>query len=74
VKVIYLQPPDQRELLRSQLGLSGPQTELTMELGLGEALWALAQDAWLVRQEHSTREREIVYTDELMGTISPMAA
>jgi hypothetical protein len=73
VKVIYLQPPDQRGPLRSQLGLSEPQTDLTLELGLGEALWVLPQDAWLVCQQHSALEREIVYTDELMGTLAPAA-
>jgi hypothetical protein len=73
-KVLYLQPPDQRAVLRSELGLSETETELTLTLGLGEALWVVGQDSWLARQRMSSYEREITYTDEQMGVLSAAEA
>lgn len=73
-KVIYLQPPDQRETLQSELGLSHTETELTMTLRLGEALWVVGQDSWLTHHQMSSRELEITYTDEQMGALRPAGA
>lgn len=62
-KVIYRQPPDQRELLRSRLGLSATEAELTTTLRAGEALWVLGQRSFLVQHRSSQLERELVFTD-----------
>jgi hypothetical protein len=74
VKVIYLQGPDQRAPLRSQLGLTHTETELTMTLRLGEALWIVGQDSWLTHHQMSAQELDITYTDEQMGVIVPETA
>jgi len=68
-KVIYLQPPDQRANLRSELGLSETETELTMSLRLGEALWVVGDSAELVQHRMSSHEAELTFTDEQMGVI-----
>jgi hypothetical protein len=70
-KVIYRQPPDQRELLRSRLGLSATEAELTSGLRAGEALWALGQRSFLVQHRSSQLERELVFTDWRMVENSP---
>jgi hypothetical protein len=62
-KVIYRQPPDQRELLRSRLGLSATEAELTTALRAGEALWVVGQRSFLVQHRSSQLERELVFTD-----------
>jgi hypothetical protein len=62
-KVIYRQSPDQRELLRSRLGLSGTEAELTTTLRPGEALWVVGPRSFLVQQRTSQLERELVFTD-----------
>ncbi len=71
--VIYRQPPDQRPVLRDDLGLSQTETELTQTLNLGEALWVLGRHSSLVQQRLSSFEREIAYTDEQMGVLAPGA-
>lgn len=73
-KVLYLQPPDQRGVLRSELGLSETETELTMSLRLGEALWVIGQDSWLAHHQMSAAEHELTYTDEQMGVLAPQGA
>ena len=62
-KVIYRQPHDQQELLRSRLGLSRTEAELTTTLRLGEALWMVGRRSFLVQHRVSQVEREVVYTD-----------
>jgi hypothetical protein len=62
-KVIYRQPHDQQELLRSRLGLSRTEAELTTTLRLGEALWIVGRRSFLVQHRLSQAERELVYTD-----------
>jgi hypothetical protein len=62
-KVIYRQPPEQRELLRSRLGLSATETELVTTLRAGEALWVVGQRSFLVQHRISTVERELVFSD-----------
>lgn len=69
--VIYRQSPDQRQVLRDDLGRSETETELTMALGVGEALWVIEKHADLVRQRMSSFEQEISFTDEQMGTLAP---
>lgn len=69
--VIYRQSPDQRQVLRDDLGRSETETELTMTLGVGEALWVIEKHADLVRQRMSSFEQEISFTDEQMGTLAP---
>jgi hypothetical protein len=68
-KVIYLQPPDQRAVLRSELGLSETETELTMSLRLGEALWVVGETSELVQHRMSSLEHELTFTDEQMGVL-----
>jgi hypothetical protein len=65
--VIYRQSHDQQELLRSRIGLSATEAELTTTLGPGEALWVLGQRSALVRHEASQIELEFVYTDWRMA-------
>ena len=62
-KVIYRQSPDQRDLLRSRLGLSATEAELTTTLRAGEALWVVGQRSFLVQHRISQVERELVFTD-----------
>jgi len=62
-KVIYRQPHDQQELLRSRLGLSRTEAELSTTLRLGEALWLVGRRSFLVQHRLSQIERELVYTD-----------
>jgi len=69
--VIYQQSPDQRPILRGDLGLSETETELTMTLRLGEALWVMGQHSALVAQRMSPFEQEFTYTDEQMGILAP---
>ncbi len=61
--VIYRQSHDQQELLRSRLGLSRTEAEVTTTLSPGEALWVVGSRSALVRHESSQIEREFVYTD-----------
>ncbi len=70
-KVIYRQPPDQRPVLRSRLGLSETETELTMTLRLGEALWVVGERTELVQHRMSSTERDLTFTDEQMGILGP---
>lgn len=72
--VVYRQPPDQRPVLRSQLALSETETELTMSLGVAEALWVMGNHRQLVHQRISSIEREFSYTDEQMGVLPPAEA
>jgi len=74
--VIYRQSHDQQELLRSRVGLSATEAELTTTLNPGEALWVVGQHSSLVRHEASQIEREFVYTDWRMaeGTRAEAAA
>ncbi len=62
-KVIYRQPPDQREPLRSRLGLSATEAELVTTLRAGEALWLVGQRSFLVQQRISAIERQLVFSD-----------
>jgi hypothetical protein len=62
-KVIYRQPHDQQELLRSRLGLGRTEAELTTSLRLGEALWIVGRRSFLVQHRLSEIERSLVYTD-----------
>jgi hypothetical protein len=62
-KVIYRQPPEQRELLRSRLGLSKTEAELVTTLRAGEALWVVGQRSFLAQHRISQVERELVFTD-----------
>jgi hypothetical protein len=71
-KVIYLQPPDQRAVLRSELGLSETETELTMSLRLGEALWVVGETSELVQHRMSALEHELAFTDHQMAVIDPV--
>jgi hypothetical protein len=73
-KVIYLQPPDQRANLRSELGLSETETELTMTLRVGEALWVVGETSELVQHRMSSLESELTFTDEQMGVIGAAGA
>jgi type IV secretory pathway VirB4 component len=61
--VIHRQPPDQQELLRSRVGVSQVEAELTTSLGPGEALWVVGSESMPVRQRISQIERGFVYTD-----------
>jgi hypothetical protein len=72
--VLYQQSPDQRPILRGDLGLTETQTELSMGLRVGEALWVMGRDAELVQQRMSPREQEITFTDQQMGVIPPAVA
>jgi hypothetical protein len=72
--VLYQQSPDQRSILRGDLGLTETQTELSMSLRVGEALWVMGREAELVQQRMSSREQEITFTDQQMGVIPPAAA
>jgi hypothetical protein len=65
--VLYRQPPDQRAELESKLGRSRTEAELTMTLGLGEALWVVGETSELVGHRMSPVEEEVSFTDELMG-------
>ncbi len=69
--VIYQQSPDQRPILRGDLALSETETELTMALRLGEALWVMGQHSSLVQQRMSALEQEFTFTDEQMGVLAP---
>lgn len=69
--VIYRQGPDQRPVMREQLGRSETETELTMNLDVAEALWVVGRNAHLVRQRRSEFERTISFTDEQMGMNPP---
>ncbi len=73
-KVIYRQPHDQQELLRSRLGLSRTEAELTTTLRLGEALWLVGRRSFLVQHRLSQVERELVYTDWRMVEHPPTEA
>lgn len=66
-KVIYAQASDQVELLRSQLGLTATEAELTTTLRAGEALWVIDRRSFLVQHRVSSIERPLVYTDWRMG-------
>jgi hypothetical protein len=61
--VIYRQPHDQQDLLRSRVGLSETLAELTTTLGQGEAVWVVGPERSLVRHRSSEIERGFVYTD-----------
>ncbi len=67
--VAYRQSPDQRPVLRDELGFSETETELSMSLELGEAIWKVGQHSALVRQRMSSFERTITFTDEQMGVV-----
>lgn len=67
--VIYRQSPDQRAVLRDDLGRSETEVELALTLNLGEAIWVVDQHSELVQQRMSSFEREITFTDEQMGII-----
>lgn len=69
--VIYRQGPDQRPVLREQLGRSETETSLAMSLDVGEALWVLGRYAHLVRQRRSDYESTLTFTDEQMGLRGP---
>jgi hypothetical protein len=66
-KVIYRQPHDQQDLLRSRLGLGATEAELTTTLAPGEALWVVGRRSFLVRHRLSSLERAFVYTDWRMA-------
>lgn len=67
--VIYRQSPDQRAVLREDLGRSDTEVELAMDLGIGEAIWVIGSHSALVRQRLSAAEREITWTDDQMSTL-----
>jgi hypothetical protein len=48
--VIYRQSPDQRPILRADLGCSDTETELATRLEIGEAIWKIGSRSMLVRQ------------------------
>jgi len=68
--VVYRQSPDQRDVLREDLGRSDTEVELAMTLGVGEAIWVIGSYSVLVQQRLSSRERSITFTDEQMGTLA----
>jgi hypothetical protein len=68
--VIHRQSHDQQELLRSRLGLSRIEAELTTTLNPGEALWVVGSRSALVRHQSSSIERDLVYTDWRMAEAS----
>ena len=49
--------------MRSRLGLSRTEAELTTSLRLGEALWLIGRRSFLVQHRLSNLERSLVYTD-----------
>jgi type IV secretory pathway VirB4 component len=66
-RVIYAQPPDQREALRNLLGLTSTELELVPTLRAGEALWQVGRRSFLVCHRLSGAERPIVDTDARMS-------
>jgi type IV secretory pathway VirB4 component len=66
-KVVFRQPPDQLEALRSQLGCTRSEAELVTGARPGEALWLVGTRSALVAHRISGIEREIVFTDHRMG-------
>ncbi len=66
-KVIYAQSPDQVAVLRSRLGLSGTEAELSSTLRSGEALWVVGRRSFLVGHRVSEIERRLIYTDWRMA-------
>jgi type IV secretory pathway VirB4 component len=66
-RVIYAQPPDQREGLRNLLGLTSTELELVPTLRAGEALWQVGRRSFLVCHRLSQAERPIVDTDARMS-------
>jgi hypothetical protein len=67
--IIHRQSPDQRSILREDLGRSDTEVELAMTLGIGEAIWVVGLYSVLVQLRLSAQERSITYTDEQMGTL-----
>ena len=65
-RVIYAQPPDQREALRNLLGLTSTELELVPTLRAGEALWQVGRRSFLVCHRLSGAERAIVDSDARM--------
>jgi type IV secretory pathway VirB4 component len=65
-RVIYAQPPDQREALRNLLGLTSTELELVGTLRTGEALWQVGRRSFLVYHRLSAAERAIVDSDARM--------
>ncbi|MBS1894709.1 MAG: hypothetical protein JST59_25690 [Actinobacteria bacterium] len=72
--IIHRQSPDQREVLRDDLGRSETEVELAMGLDVGEALWVMGAYSTLVQQRSSAREREITFTDQQMGALPSRSA
>lgn len=70
-KVIFLQAPDQREVLRSKGGLGSTEMELAMMLRVGEALWQVGETSEVVQMARSSVESEISFTDEQMSVEVP---
>jgi type IV secretory pathway VirB4 component len=66
-RVVYAQPPDQREALRNLLGLTSTELELVPTLRAGEALWQVGRRSFLVCHRLSAAERSIVDTDARMS-------
>jgi type IV secretory pathway VirB4 component len=66
-RVIYAQPPDQRDALRNLLGLTSTELELLPTLRAGEALWQVGRRSFLVCHRLSSAERAIVDTDARMN-------
>ena len=69
--VIHRQPPDQRRILRTDLGCSETEAELSTTLDIAEAIWKIGGHSMLVRLRMAEREREISFTDEQMGVLGP---
>jgi hypothetical protein len=66
--VIHRQSPDQREVMRSQLGRSLSEAELVITSRAGEALWVVGRNSFLVSHRVSSIERAIVFTDWRMSS------
>jgi hypothetical protein len=67
IKIVHRQSPDQREVIRTQLGLGASETDLVIGARPGEALWVVGDRSILVSSRISSIEREIVFTDWRMG-------
>ena len=68
-RVIYAQPADQAELLRSVLALTETQLELVAGLGQGEALWQVGERSFLVQHRLASEERRLIDTDARMRAV-----
>lgn len=72
--VIYRQPPDQREVMQTQLGRSRSEAELVISARPSEALWVVGRRSFLVSHRVSQIERSLVYTDWRMGPTQQVGA